>query len=175
MCFERVSRAQDPSCNASIANVKLAKTGCQIISCDMLLYRSPLTGHALLLKVHNMKIYGIYVLISWKHVARPDCQAGCLQTEMRPLMQECFDLLSLKSSRRPLPAMEREHYHSIPLLYFPLHALPHPPSLPLSFFCSSVFLLFSFYFLFATAHPLKHVSFCAIHQKKRAFYDCKNQ
>lgn len=122
--------AHDPSFKASVANLRL-KSECQITPCDMLLHRSPLTGRCFASEsTQHEDIYGIYVLISLKRVAWPDCQTGCLQTEMRPLMHECFDLLSLKSSRGPLPAMEREHYHSIPLLIFSSSC---PPS---SFFFS---------------------------------------
>lgn len=113
--------------------------------------------------------------ITWKYrvfmylwvesfMARPDCQTGCLQTEMRPLMHECFDLLRLKSERGPLPAMERVHYHSIPSLIFSSLC---PPVLPLALFslASPVFPPV----LFSTAHPLKHLSPCAIHHLIKGF------
>lgn len=103
----------------STRSFKLTKSGCQITSCDM-----TMRDHTLPMKV----IYSIYVLMS---LARFDCQTGCLQIEMRPLMHECFDLLSLKSSRGPLPTMERTHYDSIPSLIFPPLL-----SLSMSFSCS---------------------------------------
>lgn len=93
-------------------------------------------------------------------------------------MHECFDLLSLKSSRGPLPAMEKEHYHSVASLIFS-SPCPHLSSHALFFSCSFLHLSRSsplqLFILFSPARPLKHLSSCAIHHLIIAFSTAKKK
>ena len=138
---------------------RFTKTGCQVILCVTLPNWSPLTGHASESTQHeNAQYLCAYKLQACGPARLSDVDA--YRQKMRPLMRKCFDLLSLKSSRGPLPAMEGG---GGTLSFIPLtHIFLSSPS----FFASrhlSPLQLFFFFILFATAHPLKHLSSCAIH------------
>lgn len=92
---ERASWGQEHLWKASAATMKLTKTGYQIFSHAMLLYRSLLTGHALLLKVHKHE--DIRYLWTYKFKA---CGLARLSDWMPTDRNESFDawvFWSLKS------------------------------------------------------------------------------